>query len=64
MTLNPYLLHIAIELRAERKPRQRYYSAKLVKRLILSSNQSLERLFHPTRGAKPKLIHITPLYAR
>jgi hypothetical protein len=42
--------------------KQKYYSAKLVKRLILSSNKSLEKLFSPARGAKPKLVHITPLY--
>lgn len=64
MTINPYLLHVQAELHAEHRPKKRYYSAKLVKRLLISADRNLEQLFAPTSGSKPKLIHITPLYTR
>jgi len=31
--------------------------------MLITANSSLEKLFAPSRGARPKLVHITPLYA-
>jgi len=64
MRVNVYLLHVIAEIKAERKLRVRHYSSKLVKRLILAANPSLEELFVPVRGSRPKLVHITPLYVQ
>ena len=62
MTRNVYLLHAIVEVKALRRPRERHYSGKLVKRLILAANPGLEEVFSPSRGAAPKIVHITPLY--
>ena len=65
MTVNPYLLQVRVELQVEqrtRKRKEKYFTAKLVKRLLISADRSFEHVFAPTRGAKPKLVHVTPLY--
>ena len=58
----PYLLRANVELEVLRSQASRHYTAKLAKRILLAGDPGLEPLFAPARGARPKLVHITPLY--
>ena len=63
IVVQPRLFKISTYLEPEQKLKTKYYTAKLVKRIVINANPGIEKLFQPTRGIQPKLIHITPLYA-
>jgi len=60
MTFIPYLLDITIYIKANIK--DIFFTGKLIKSLLIDANPKLKSLFKKSRGALPKLIHISPLY--
>jgi hypothetical protein len=61
--VEPVLLRVEAELEPEKPIKVRAFSAKIVKRMLAAADPSAGELFQPIRGSKPKLMHVTPLYA-
>ena len=59
--MEPYAFRALLFIAPETRIRKRMYTAKLVKRLLIASNSSIEHVFTPVRGPEPKLVHISQL---
>ena len=60
--MEPVLIGIEAKLDPEKPIGSRAFSAKIVKRMLVATEPQVADLFQPSRGSKPKLLHITPLY--